>query len=160
MAAGNLVAKAVRARMRGDADRAAVLVERAVQLPYDDHEDWWPALQAVSMALFDAVTDDLEAAEEDDQRWLDRALAVHARSAGIGRQELAHVLDVVAQDYHLNHGEQRRLRAVRREVDGSSEGLVFEWGPDASLDDRRRVTLAVLDVVVDHAGARSAAARV
>jgi hypothetical protein len=109
------------------------------------------------MALFDAVVDDLETADEEDQRWLGRALAVHDRSAGIGRQELAHLLDVVARDYHLNHGELRRLRAVRREVEGSPEGIVFDRGSDTSADELRLVTTAVLDVVVDYVRTLSAA---
>jgi hypothetical protein len=129
-AAANLVAKALRARLQGDADRASALVERAVQL---------------------------EAAEEGDERWLDRALAAHGRAAGVGRQELAQLLAVVAHDYPLTHSELRRLRAVRREVDESLESLAYRWGSDAPLEDRRRVSTTVLEVVLDYVRTLSAA---
>jgi hypothetical protein len=75
-AAENLLAKARRALDDNDVDRASALVDRAIRLPFDEHEGAAPAALAVHMDLFCAVTDALERAEADDSRWLDAALDV------------------------------------------------------------------------------------
>lgn len=59
-AAENLLFKARRALDDHDVDRAATWVDRAVELPFDEHEEVAPAAQAVHMDLFCAVTDAAE----------------------------------------------------------------------------------------------------
>jgi hypothetical protein len=69
-AAENLLIKARRALDNNDVDRARAFVDRAVRLPFDEHEGAAPAALAVHMDLFCVVTDALEQAEADDSRWL------------------------------------------------------------------------------------------
>src|SRR5215204_5063148 len=108
-AAGNLLAKALRAVVAGDDQRARGYVHRAVQLPVDEHEEVHPGSLAASMLLFGAVTDALEACDEDDPMWLDAADQALHTAGDDGRHALLHTLRTIASDYHLPHGEARRI---------------------------------------------------
>ncbi len=108
-AAENLLTKARRWFAAGDDDRARRLVDRAVALPYDPHEDAAPAALAATTLLFDIVVDEMEAAETTDTRWLDAALAVLDGADEQGRFELRDVLVAVRDDYRLPKRENRRI---------------------------------------------------
>ena len=109
--ARNLLTKARRALTSGDRSRAVAYVDRAVALPYDQHEDVRPAAREAHMQLFMAVTDALEASAVDDSRWLDAALEVMSFADDRARFVLRDVLDAVAGDYQIERVEHHRLRA-------------------------------------------------
>lgn len=103
--ADNLLTKADRALAGGDLERASHLVDRAVMLPYDRHEQTAPAAFAASMMLFNAVIDALERSAEGDPHWLDAAVAVMASANGWAQSEMRRVLLVVRQDFVLERSE-------------------------------------------------------
>jgi hypothetical protein len=109
-AAGNLLAKALRAVRAGDEARAHGYAQRAVRLPMDEHEEGHPGFWAATMLLFNAVVDAVETCDEDDPAWLDAADQVLQTASGEARQALLHTLSTIASDYHLPHHEARRIR--------------------------------------------------
>ncbi len=111
-AASNLLNKARRALNDGDLERAREFVDRAVQLPYDKHEEAAPVAIAAHMDLFCLVIDTLESAETHDSRWLDCVLKVLATSDESTRCVMRDVLSAIDQDYSLNSGEHAALRAA------------------------------------------------
>ena len=120
-AAENLLVKARRALDDHDRDRARALVERAVELPFDEHEGAAPAALAVHMDLFCAVTDALEQAAEDDIRWLDAALTVLTGADQRAACDLRDVLVAIDHDYRLSRLEHRRIRAAIAAVPDRAE---------------------------------------
>jgi hypothetical protein len=120
-AAENLLHKARRALDRSDLDRAGALVERATRLPFDDHEQAWPAALAVHMDLFCAVTDALENAPEDDSRWLEAAVIVLARVDERAACDLRDVLVAIDHDYAIKPGEHRRIDSAIASVPKRAE---------------------------------------
>jgi hypothetical protein len=111
-AAANLLGKARRALDEGDLDRARAFVDRAVRLPYDQHEQAAPAAIAAHMELFCLVTDTLEQPQIDDSRWLDAAVAVLASADEPARCDMRDVLAAIDQDYSLTSPERSRIHAA------------------------------------------------
>lgn len=108
-AADNLLRKAQRALATGDLERAFHFVERAVALPYDEHEKTAPAAFTAEMMLFTAVTDALEDSPEGDSGWLDAAVEALSGAKGWGRSELRNTLLTARKDYVVERGESRRI---------------------------------------------------
>ena len=115
-AADNLLAKADRALVAGDTEKATKFVTRAVGLPYDEYEETDPAAYAAQMLLFMAVSDTLEETPEGDTSWLDAAVDAMASDDGPGdgwgRSEMRHALLTVRQDNELDRRERRILDAA------------------------------------------------
>jgi hypothetical protein len=111
-AAENLLSKARRALDEHDEDRAAAFIDRAVRLPFDEHERTAPAALAAHMDLFCAVSDAVEHAEPEDSRWLDVAVQVLSGAAEPAACDLRDVLVAIDQDYVLSRTEHRRIRAA------------------------------------------------
>ncbi|MGV1010127.1 MAG: hypothetical protein ACOYBY_16220 [Dermatophilaceae bacterium] len=110
-AADNLLTKALRAIENGDEARAVGYVRRAVELPFDEHEESYPALVAAHMLLYTMVTDALEATPEGESAWLEAALDV-LRSARLEAQcDLRDILTSLEREYELEGPERRALRA-------------------------------------------------
>lgn len=120
-AATNLLTKARRALARDDAGMAVALVDRAVALPYDDHEQTAPAAWTAHLELFTTVADTLEDSAAEDSRWLDAALDVLSTAGQRARFVLRDVLEAVDNDYELHGTESRRLRAGIAEVPARAE---------------------------------------
>ena len=111
-AAANLLGKARRALNEGDLDRVRALVNRAVQLRFDEHEQAAPAAIAAHMELFCLVTDTLEQAEIDDSRWLDAAVTVLASADEPARCDMRDVLAAIDHDYSLTSPERSRVHSA------------------------------------------------
>ena len=111
-AATNLLTKAARALESGEGERARGLVDRAVRLPFDRHEDAHPAAISGHMELFSLISDEVEVAKESDTRWLDAAIAVLATADEAGRYELRDVLSAIDHFFNLTPGERRTLRSA------------------------------------------------
>jgi hypothetical protein len=111
-AATNLLVKAHRALDDGDNNRARRFVDRAVSLPYDEHECAAPVALATHMDLFCLVTDALERSETDDSRWLDAAEEVLDNVDETGRCDMRDVLVAIDHDYSISAEEHRRIRAA------------------------------------------------
>ena len=120
-AAENLLVKARRALDEHAVDRARAFVDRAVRLPFDEHEGAAPAALAVHMDLFCAVTDALEQTEADDSRWLDAALGVLGDADWAAACDLRDVLVAIDHDYSLSPVEHRRIRAAIASVPDRAE---------------------------------------
>ncbi len=126
-AATNLLHKALRALDDGDEDRARRFVERAVALPYDEHERMHPAAMMAQQQLFSAVTDALDNGGED---WLYAATDTFRSAPEQARYTLRDVLKEVLQDYQLSDGEQRRLRRITQDVPERVELPDLELAPE------------------------------
>lgn len=111
-AAENLLDKADRALDDGDLHRARAFVDRAVQLPFDRHEQVAPVAVAAHMKLFCLITDTLEDCEPDDYRWLAAAIDVLATADESARCEVRDVLAAIDNDYKLSSLEHARLRSA------------------------------------------------
>jgi hypothetical protein len=120
-AADNLLVKADRVLAEGDLERSAHLIRRAATLNYDDHEGTAPAAFAVSMMLFNAVTDALERSDEGDSRWLDAAVEAMSTASGWGHSEMGRVLAVVRQDYVIESSERRAIDEAMSKVPKRTE---------------------------------------
>ncbi len=57
-AADNLLGKALRRLEEGNQERAQAFIQRALSLPYDEHEELHPASWSAYMALFMPLSDD------------------------------------------------------------------------------------------------------
>ena len=111
--AENLLTKAIRALTTGDARRAEELIRRAAQMPYDDREEGSPGVRGASMLVYLLITDQFEASEKHDMRWLDVALAVHPGLDRTGRADVASVVHgFVLQPafFAVSPAEKRRIR--------------------------------------------------
>jgi len=126
-AATNLLTKALRALDDGDEARARPFVERAVALPYDEHEQMHPAAMMAVQQLFGAVTDALGNGGDE---WLDAATDTFASAPEQARYCLRDVLGDVLQDYQLTDGEQRRLRRLIRDVPERAELPALDLPPE------------------------------
>lgn len=120
-----------------DHERALEFVRRAVRLPFDPHEESWPAGLAGGMLIFNAVIDELEDCPEDDDTWLAAAEMVLADPLATGRSELRHVLSVVVNDYNIEDDERRRAQKAIAEIPELPD--LRNLGPDDSEDLQKRV---------------------
>ena len=110
-AASHLLAKVVVRLERGDESSARAFVARAMDLPYDEHEENVPALWEVHMMLFTAFSDDVEESEHGDLGWLDRAEVVVSGCGEAVQREVRSCLAALF-DMELSGKEQRRLRCL------------------------------------------------
>ena len=117
-AAENLLDKALRALDEGDEARARRFVERAVALPWDEHEQVHPAAMMVHQRLFEAVTDALE---EGGDEWLHALVDTFASAPEEARYCVRDVVASVLQDYDLSGSDQRRLRRLISDIPERAE---------------------------------------
>ncbi|GAA4403000.1 hypothetical protein GCM10023168_14120 [Fodinibacter luteus] len=151
--ATNLLHKAMRALEHGDEARARRFVERAVALPYDEHERVHPAAMMAHQEMFLAVTDALEDGEDD---WLGAIADTFASAPEHARYCLRDVLLAVLQDYDLSDDEQRRVRRLIREVPERAELHDLDLPPE----EMATAVLDVLEGVIHFADAYEEAIRV
>lgn len=123
-AAENLLTKARRALDKHDEASAATFIDRAVQLPFDEHEQMAPAAFAVHMNLFRAVIDAAEQAGPTDSLWLDAAIQVLNRAAAPAACDLRDVLVAIDQDYGLDQCRVDLAAARRVTLQGDGQGRV------------------------------------
>jgi hypothetical protein len=145
-AASNLLEKAVIRLGRGDEQAARAFVARALDLPYDEHEEAVPALWEAHMILFTAFSDDVEESEPGDLGWLDRVESVVRGSEEAVQRELRSCL-VALFDMDLSSKEQRRLRALVRGASSDDE-------PFAGVSDREErihVVVGMLEALLRYA---------
>jgi hypothetical protein len=141
-AADNLLDKAVRRLEAGADDKARVLVERAVRLPFDEYEEMQPAVWSAHMMLFTSISDDLEDSEPGDQGWLDRAEALIGPGAPVTEAEVRNCLRSFLGDiFQLSPAERTRLKALTR-------GIPFDQDPLAGVptDEQSQVS-AILELL-------------
>lgn len=106
--ADNLLGKASRALEVGDAARARRFVDRAMALPFDDHEEVHPAWWSAHMALHTLVVDEVEESVADDHLWLTAAERLLAVEDGAGALSLRQVLGTVGESVALTPYERTR----------------------------------------------------
>lgn len=128
-AASNLLVKASRALDGDETERARAYVDRAVRLPYDEHEQSHPVAMEVHMMLFCLVTDVLENADEDDSRWLDAAIRAQTAADEAGRCTMRDVLVAIDNDYRLKGAERASLRSAIAAVPDRPELSDLDLGP-------------------------------
>jgi hypothetical protein len=148
-AAGNLLAKARKALREGDRDRATRYVDRAVALPYDEVEEAAPAALEAHMALFMAITDELEDADADDQTWLDAALVVLDAAPEAARFDLRNCLVSIDQDYRLSRREHRRIQKALAPVPSTPELYELDLRPD----ELKPAIMQILETVIAYQAA-------
>ena len=136
-AATNLLDKALNALGDGDDARARRFVERAVALPWDEHEKVHPAAMTAHQQLFEAVTDALE---DGGEEWLDAVTDTFASAPEEARYTLRDVCTAVLQDYELTDADQRRVRRLIRDVPERAELPDLDLPPD-------QMASAVLEVL-------------
>lgn len=151
--AANLLGKARRALNDGDPDRARAFVDRAVRLPYDEHEQAAPVAIAAHMELFCLVTDTLEQAEVDDARWLDAAVHVLAIADEPARYDMRDVLASIDQDYSLSSPERSRIHSAVAPIPDRAELRDLDLSP-TELGDQ---VVSVLAACRDYRAALKAA---
>lgn len=127
--ARNLLDKAGKALAADDHARARSLVDRAVGLPYDRHEDTAPAAWAAQMKLFSLVTDAMEASDPEDSRWLDAAIEVLTHTKDPARYALRDVLNDLSDDYSMSAAEHARIREAISNIPERAELRDLGLGP-------------------------------
>lgn len=142
-AAINLLTKAARCLAAGDRADALRFVDRAVALPFDDHEECSPAAAAGQQLVYNAVTDAVEESPSDDPTWLDAALAALAGAGLEGGAVLKEVLRDILPVYDLTDRERRRLRAAT--ADAPKRGELVDR--PLAQDELGAVLVEVLEVV-------------
>lgn len=111
--AENLLAKAIRTLVSGDAQRAEQLIQRAAKMPYDAREAGSPGVRAASLLAYRLVSDEFEASEYDDITWLDAVLDVYPGLDPTGRAEVAslvHGFDLQEAFFDVSAAEKRRIQ--------------------------------------------------
>lgn len=144
--AENLLSKAIRALDAGDDVRARGLVERAMRLPFDEHEQVLPGWWEASMLLFSAVDDRLQSCDEHDTTWLDAAEDVLSRADPRAAVSLRQSLIAIANDYALPASQARRCR---RAAGTLSPDARLTHMPDDHAE-RVEVVMALLALVLDY----------
>jgi hypothetical protein len=136
----NLLDKALAAVVAGDQDRARRYVERAVRLPFDEHEQVGTAWWAASMLMYTVVDEELEACDPGDDSWLTAAESVLVDTEQLVAQALQGTLVSVTESYQLSRRERERCRVATRGCDANS------WAVQEPAGEAERVA-AVLGVV-------------
>ncbi len=142
-AAANLLVKARRALDEGDDVRARRFVERALALPFDEHEEQLPGWWEAQMMMYTAVAERLETCADGDTSWLDAAEAVLAVADPRAAPALRESLPSLADDHDLS---ARELRRCRRAAGGILPDDWIENVPDDPTE-RADIVLAVLQLV-------------
>jgi hypothetical protein len=143
-AGDNLLRKAARALSSGDEDRARRYVERAVDLPFDEHERIGPAWFSASMLLFTAISDQLDVTPEGDNSWLTAAEQVLQRCEP-AEPALLGALAAIANNAELsrpNCGDAAVSSGLCRPTPGTSTN-------PADRQDRLRAIQAVVAATID-----------
>lgn len=127
-AATNLLTKALRALDDDDEARAKQLVERAVALPYDDHEQVHPAASVANQLVFNEITDTLEDCED---HWVSAVADTFASATEEAKYALRDALKDILDDYNLTPEEQHRVRRLIRDVPERAELRDLDLPPPA-----------------------------
>lgn len=143
-AAGNLLVKAIRALDAGDDVRARRFVERALALPFDDHDELLPGWWEAHMLIYTAVADRLEACAVGDTSWLDAAEAVLVDADPRAAAALREALPTLSDDHDLSASELRRCRRAAGDI---KQDHWIEHIPDDPTE-RVDVVMAVLAIVL------------
>ncbi len=146
--AENLLNKAIRALAAGEAERVEHLIQRAAQLPYDEHEEGSPGVRAASMLVYRHLSDQLEASEYDDTTWLDVVLEVHTGLDPLGQAEVASVVHgFVLQQAFFAVSSAEKQRIVKAFGDAPLEAELGDM-PDATVEQRRRIIRSLVATAV------------
>lgn len=145
-ACDNLLGKAGRAIYEGEEDRARRYVGRAVDLPFDEHEQVAPAWWAVEMMLFNAISDRLEVCSEDDDSWLTAAEQIMPRCDEAAAVALRASLAAIVEDRTLSDGEGARCRHL------VGQATTEDWRRREPADRQEQVddVLSVVRATVDY----------
>ncbi|HEX8497300.1 MAG TPA: hypothetical protein VF661_08910 [Actinomycetales bacterium] len=111
-AASNLLAKAVRALESGDDAHARRFVERALALPFDEHEELLPGWWEAHMFIYTSVAERLETCAAGDTSWLDVAEVVLDGADPRAAAALRESMPSLAEDHDLSPSELRRCRRL------------------------------------------------
>lgn len=147
-AAGNLLAKALKALDAGDQERADQFVDRALQLPFNEREEAETALLCAHMMVFSMVTEAFEASAPGDSRWLDAAEAALERCGPDSREDLLETLRIIAREYAVSPAEKRRVHQVAPGdglVRGIGDVMASRMGAEAATV--RRIVVDLLEAV-------------
>ncbi len=143
--ARNLLDKAMLALVAGEEARASKLIDRVAAMGYDDRELDFVGIRAAVQMLHDAVHDAAEQCDEDDDSWLDAALAALDRATGPGAAQLACVINGFARSgpfIDLPHAERRRISHA---VGDAPLEVEHVSGPGASVEERRVVIRSLVE---------------
>jgi hypothetical protein len=111
-AGDDLLRKAARAVASGEEDRAYRYIQRALDLPFDEHERIVPAWLSASMLIFTTITDRLDTSPEDDDSWLTAAEQVLQRCDPAAVPALLGSLATIVGDRSLPQVQARRCRRL------------------------------------------------
>ena len=136
-AATNLLDKAVRGLDDGDEARARRFVDRAVALPWDEHEKMHPAAMMAHQQMYDAVTDALELGGDE---WLAAATDTLPSAPEEARYCLRDALTATLNAYELTGDEERRVRRLSVDVPERAELPDLDLSPE-------QLTTAVLEIL-------------
>ena len=115
-AAGHLLHKAAARLEEGDETSARHFVERALHLPYDEHEDIQPALSWLQLEMSNRLSEEVELSADGDTGWLDRARTLLSEVSGPAAAVVSGALHDARSQFTLSADEQRRLAAL---IDGA-----------------------------------------
>lgn len=150
-AADNLLVKAVSRLRRGDRVAADKLIARAAEIPFDDHERWWPGLNMATVQVYSVLADQSELIAdhhdfEDDivvEAPFEIDVVVRSITRDLSAVEgaaLHYAIDEIltASDYHgIDRHQQKRISTVQAMLPQGEYDR--DLGPDASP--RQRVEL-------------------
>lgn len=142
----NLLRKAARALSSGDEDQSRRYVERALDLPFDEHERIGPAWFSASMLLFTTISDRLDVSPEDDDSWLTAAEQALQRCDPAAVPALLGALAAIAHDRELARAEARRCRRLV----GAAPADAWDENEPADRNDRLHAILAVVAATIDY----------
>jgi hypothetical protein len=137
--ARNLLAKARRDLATSQVEHAALYIDRALRLPFNETAEAPTAAYEAHMILFTIVTDAFENSSEGDSSWLDAAEATLPLCGEHALEDLLQTLRTIDHDCRPAPSERRRIRAI---------------APGGAHAD------GVGDVILDRAGDGEAAQRV
>jgi hypothetical protein len=142
--AENLLTKAIRALVSGDAKRAEQLIERAAQLAYDEREAGSPGVRAATLLVYCLISDQFEACEADDMTWFDVALDVHPSLDPTGRAQVASVVHgFVLQEAFFDVSAVEKRRIQQAFGDAPLEPDLGD-GPNSTLDQRQDIIRSLI----------------
>lgn len=136
-AAANLLNKALAALEVGDEARARRFVDRAVTLPWDEHEETHPAAMMAHQQMYDAVTDALE---HGGVEWLDAATDTMPSAPEEARYCLRDALTATLSAYELTDDEKRRVRRLTQGIPPRAELPDLDFSPE-------QLAAAIVDVL-------------
>jgi len=111
-AAENLLTKCHDRLVTGQEGIARDLASRALALPRDEAEETAPALMWLALEFFSRLDRQVEAADENDQSWVDRAQVLLSETDGVSAQAVRGALAGILTEYELPHTTVRRVRRL------------------------------------------------